>query len=115
MRSVEHKKTELLVTFLSSLELAKMGFVSVYQSEVYGDIYLTAIKPIEGNVVERVEEYDSHGAEQLADSIMVDAAIAESEPEVENNFADETPVADVATDEEIAQAETELKIDGELS
>lgn len=57
--SVDKAREQLLVTFLSCLELSKMGFVGVYQSEVYGDIYVTAKKDIEGNVVERVEEYES--------------------------------------------------------
>ncbi|MCJ8276662.1 MAG: hypothetical protein MJK18_07460, partial [Bdellovibrionales bacterium] len=72
--SVEEARGELLITFLSALELGKMGFVSVYQSEIYGDIYLTAKKPITGAVVSRVEEYDSQGAEDLADTLMEQAA-----------------------------------------
>jgi len=53
--------------------LSKMGFVGVYQSEVYGDIYVTAKKTVEGNVVERVEEYDS------ADSAALGNWVAEEE------------------------------------
>jgi len=71
--SVDKAREQLLVTFLSCLELSKMGFVGVYQSEVYGDIYVTAKKTVEGNVVERVEEYDS------ADSAALGNWVAEEE------------------------------------
>ena len=54
----EDFKSELLITFLSCLELSRMGFVSVYQSMIYGDIYLTAKKEIKGDIMARIEEYD---------------------------------------------------------
>jgi segregation and condensation protein A len=114
MEAMEKQKMDVLVTFLSCLELAKMGFVSVYQAEVYGDIYLTALKSIEGNVVERVEEYDSHDADQVADSLMVEAAMANEVEDVQE-FADKDMEIVAATDDEIMAAENELDIDGELS
>jgi segregation and condensation protein A len=67
------KRTQLLVTFLSMLELGRMGFVSVFQSEVYGDIYVEPKKPIERNVLERVQEFDAGDAESVASSIISDA------------------------------------------
>ncbi len=53
-------KEELLVTFLSCLELGKMGFISIYQSKTYGDIYLTGKRQIDGDVVTRVGEYSGN-------------------------------------------------------
>ena len=50
-------KEELLVTFLSCLELGKMGFVSLYQSKVYGDIYLMGKRQIPGDAVTGAENY----------------------------------------------------------
>lgn len=49
---------QILITFLSLLELGKMGFISLFQSENFGDIHITATKPIERNVIDRVEDYD---------------------------------------------------------
>ncbi len=70
----EEAKKELLITFLSALEMGKMGLVSVYQSEIYGDIYLTAKREITAESISRVEEYDSQGAEAVADTMMAEAA-----------------------------------------
>lgn len=133
---VEDAKGELLITFLSVLELGKMGFVSVYQSEVYGEIYLEAKKPIDGKVIDRVEEYDSHGAEALADSLM-EQALEDQEYVDEDTFdleTDNEATLDVsfsgegeeneesenfeaiASDSDIDEAEKELNIeDGDLS
>ena len=69
-----HRK-QLLITFLSMLELGRMGFVSLFQNETYGDIYVEATKPIERNVLERVQEFDSQGNEGLANRLIEDAAL----------------------------------------
>lgn len=119
IQTAEEVKQELLITFLSCLELGKMGYVSVYQSEVYGDIYLTAKREINRDVVGRVEEYDSHGAESLADTLMEDAEMEQLEmadQELNETVAEtagateETNELDVASDDEIAMAEEELNL-----
>ncbi len=53
-------KEELLITFLSCLELSKMGFISMYQSKIYGDIHLTGKRRIRDDdvVVARVGDYN---------------------------------------------------------
>ncbi len=66
-------RTQLLVTFLSMLELGRMGYVSIFQNEVYGDIYIEPIKPIERNVLERVQEFDAGDAEAVAKTIINEA------------------------------------------
>jgi len=68
--------TRLLITFLSILELGRMGFVSVFQNEAYGDIHIDLKKPIERNVLERVQEFEAGDAEAIAKSI-IDEAIEE--------------------------------------
>jgi segregation and condensation protein A len=132
--SVEDFKSELLITFLSCLELGKMGYVSVYQSEVYGDIYLTAKRSIDGDVVGRVEEYDSQMSESMADEIMEEAEYqasllppeeseetspaSDNESEMELSSlagTSELEMDDMASDEDIALAEQELNLDGELT
>ena len=66
-------RTQLLITFLSMLELGRMGFVSVFQNETYGDIHIEALKPIEVNALERVQEFDSGDSESIARAIINDA------------------------------------------
>ena len=53
-------KEELLVTFLSCLELSKMGFISIYQSRAYGDIYLTGKRHIGRDAAAGVEDYNGN-------------------------------------------------------
>ncbi|MBY0386182.1 segregation/condensation protein A, partial [bacterium] len=65
----EDFRSELLITFLSALELGKMGLVTVFQSEIYGDIYLTAKKTIDASMLERVQEYNSIDSEQVAETL----------------------------------------------
>ena len=65
---------QLLITFLSMLELGRLGFVSVFQNETYGDIHIEAKKQIERNVLERVQEFDAQDAEAVAASIIQEAA-----------------------------------------
>lgn len=66
-------RTQLLVTFLSMLELGRMGYVSLFQSDVYGDIHIETKKPIERNVLERVQEFDAGDAEAVAKTIINEA------------------------------------------
>ncbi len=63
-----------LITFLSLLELGKLGFVSLYQTEVYGDIHVQTKKEIEGDVLSKVEEYGNLDAEQISQNLFAKAA-----------------------------------------
>lgn len=129
-------RTKLLITFLSMLELGRMGFVSVFQNETYGDIHIEAKKVVEANALERVQEFDSADSEKIASSIintaiddkidMYETMMADSEAadgaeqlplidavplEAEHVEAADTELfesADVATDDEILAAEREL-------
>ncbi len=65
---------QLLITFLSMLELGRLGFVSLFQNETYGDIHIESKKQIERNVLERVQEFDAQDAEAVAASIIQEAA-----------------------------------------
>ena len=116
LTSAEEAKQELLITFLSCLEMGKMGIVSVYQSEVYGDIYLTAKREITNDAISRVEEYDSHGASDLADHLMEEAAEEANQEhdfplfEQSENSEEDLNENQLASDEDIEQAEMELEI-----
>jgi len=91
-----------LITFLSLLELAKLGLVSLFQSENYADIHVEAQKEITEEALSKVESYESvenQAAAALEALPMTDeSAIAggESEPE---------PQSEAATDEEILAEE----------
>lgn len=136
--SVEEKGKQVLITFLSALELGKMGFVSLYQAETYGDIWIETKKLIEGDAISRVEEYDSMGADASAEQMITKAKkeiFAEQEVTdlIDNNSSEneqlslsplndefdlmdgdesdnvlESEVAELASDDEIIEAEQEL-------
>jgi segregation and condensation protein A len=59
IEQAEEKKFELLITFLSVLEMAKMGFVRLFQTQTYGDIYIEALKDPKGINLSQVDEFDS--------------------------------------------------------
>lgn len=71
-------RTQLLITFLSMLEMGRLGFVSVFQNETYGDIHIELKKNIERNILERVQEFDSQDSDQIANSIIT-SAVSEAE------------------------------------
>jgi segregation and condensation protein A len=66
------RKGQLLITFLSLLELAKIGLVNLFQSENYADIHVETKGLISGDVISTVEDYDSAGnkADQVAEALM---------------------------------------------
>lgn len=118
----EDRVRQVLITFLSVLELAKLGFVGLYQTETYGDLWIDLKKPIEKDVVSAVEEYgaidnqaDSLFAKAEADAA-AEAAGGESEDfvlvDAEDRLGEEESVQlsleDMATDDEILRAEMEL-------
>lgn len=116
-----------LITFLSLLELGKMGYVGLYQTENYGDIYVNTKKTIEGDVVSKVEEYDNINADQIAQALLqktvteseldgfdaeIDAdeaalPIENTTPIEQMDFSNLITDSDMATDEEIFAAEIE--------
>ncbi|MBS1971963.1 MAG: segregation/condensation protein A [Bdellovibrionales bacterium] len=131
--ATEDRARQALITFLSVLELGKMGFVSLFQTEAYSDIYVEARKPVEGDVLSSVEEYGAVNADAAAESLFAksekeaaEAAAADEEfvlTDAEDNdqqmvltpvSADDMSVAqveitdDMASDEELLAAEEEL-------
>lgn len=126
--ATEDRARQALITFLSLLELGKMGFVGLYQSEAYSDIWVDPKKNIETDVLSRVEEYDSMGSADVAAKMLEDSKKKQIEdeefiltdaednlPEIPDQLAldmegSEEVAADqdLATDEEILAAENEL-------
>lgn len=125
-----------LITFLSLLELGKLGFVSLYQTDVYSDIHVQGKKEIDGDVLSKVEEYGHINNEEVAQSLFAKAAteaeeLAAAELEAEQaydtsmqsqqlSFENETNGTtellvpeEIASDEEIMAAELELEMSPE--
>lgn len=115
----EDKRKQILITFLSILELGKMGFVSIYQTENFAEIYVQANKPIESDVISKVEEYDSMNAEEAADHMLQaskkmqfdqadeDFVLPDEPLDGEQNLDAIVDDSMMATDEEILAAEQE--------
>jgi segregation and condensation protein A len=115
------RSRQALITFLSLLELGKLGFVGLYQTENYGDIHIQGKKEIDGDVLSKVEDYGVINNEDVANQLFAKQAIVDMEAELEAvdleatqmSFGDQTeePVADMATDEEIFAAEADLALE----
>ncbi len=114
------RSRQALITFLSLLELGKLGYVSLYQTDVYGDIHVQTKKEIEDDVLSRVEEYGHINNEELAQNLFSKAEFNEEEiieeserpedaglPEASTEI--ESAINDMATDDEILAAELELE------
>ena len=102
-------RSRLLITFLSALELSKMGFVRLFQSQTYSDVHINVIGDLDANVVSQVEDYETLNNE-LQTELFMDSKIDISR---DTNFIEENDDdSDLATDEEIDAAEMELKGNG---
>lgn len=127
--ATEDRARQTLITFLSLLELGKMGFVGLYQTEAYADIWVDTRKPIETDVLSRVEEYDSMRADEVAAQMMEESKKIEADEDflltdaednlevpgtqlsldaVDSSESDMEVAMDIASDDEILAAEKEL-------
>lgn len=114
----EQNRTKLLITFLSLLELGRLGFISLFQSDVYADIHVEPKKLIERDVVTRVDEFETNAEkfqEQLFGKRNLDVDFIEEADETTEQLALRPQVEEIvpeeiemATDEELALAEQEL-------
>ena len=66
--------SRLLITFLSTLELSKMGFVRLFQSQTYSNIHVNVIGDLDGDVVSQVEDYESLN-DELRTQLFMDSKI----------------------------------------
>lgn len=110
----DKKQGQILVTFLSLLELAKMGFVSLFQAENFGQIHIDTKKVIDRDVVSQVENYDNVESEVLAEQILAES-VSETQTRLVPDEEEEAAAADAATDEEIFAEEQRLGVEGESS
>lgn len=110
------RKGQLLITFLSLLELAKIGIVSLFQGDNFSDIHIEAMRTIDRDSISNVENYESQVSDVQghADIWMSDddrkGDDAKVETVVQQELAVEEIVIEAATDEEI---ELEEKLYGQ--
>lgn len=101
------KSRQALITLLSLLELGKLGYVSLYQTDTYGDIHIQTKKDIEDDVLSRVEEYGHLNNEELtnkfADYLTLQAQ--DFEQTAEDLITEDIAMDTIATDDEIFAAE----------
>ncbi len=72
------RSRQILITFLSVLELAKMGYVFLFQSDVYSEIWIETKRAITQDVIGKVEEYDAAAATITAETLMATPSTEES-------------------------------------
>jgi segregation and condensation protein A len=97
-----YTKLDLIITFLSVLELSRMKFIRVYQSEPFAPLYLETIRVVTSDIVGRVQEFDSADAAKTAESIM-------SEAQTQVNELSMTEEALLNIDEEALLTDTEVQ------
>lgn len=114
VNATEDRARQTLITFLSLLELGKMGFVGIYQTEAYSDIWVDPKKPIEADVLSRVEEYDSVSSNIVAAKMMEESkkAIAAEEEFLLTDAEDQLEV--VGTQMDLAMMENSEGIDASM-
>lgn len=110
INEIENRRQQILITFLSALELGKIGMVSLFQTEIYGEIWLEAKKEITGEVISTVEEYDNLHSDEIAQN-MLDKSNRTVAMEESMDFEEESAVPAVVVAEEIAVPQEELTED----
>lgn len=114
INATENRHRQVLITFLSLLELAKLGFVNLYQNETYGNIHIDTRKEVVEDAISRVEEYDTNPekselvATQMVTEVAAEDFVMPDEKDELEILETETHFADAATDEEILLAEQDL-------
>lgn len=63
---LEWTRTKLVITFMSVLELSRLGFTSIYQNDDCGPIHVNTKKAIENDVVSQVQELNAQPMEMEA-------------------------------------------------
>ncbi len=119
LNQADRNKHKVLITFLSVLEMTRLGFLKIFQAEPYSDIHMDCLRSIESDVVSRVEEFETP-SDQLAQTSNLLANVAEPLPEP-LEVGGETVVqaeqlelrslgdeSEMATDEDLILAEEQL-------
>ncbi len=112
--SPEKTVNQILVTFLSLLELSRMGFVTMFQSENYADIHIQGKSDIDGDVVSRTESFEraqTQNSLDFAEHKEISAAqeLADAEADAEAD-AKADRLAEEARPKEITAEQLEAKL-----
>ncbi len=114
------RSNQILVTFISLLELAKMGFISLFQADDQAEIRIQAKNAVDRDVIARVEDYDNSHSAEVAEQLLVEAqqGISIDPEESADKLMEDRPSPEVletemsmedgATDEEIFEEEKKL-------
>lgn len=114
------RSNQILVTFISLLELAKMGFISLFQADDQAEIRIQAKNAVDRDVIARVEDYDNSHSAEVAEQLLVEAqqGISIDPEEGADKLMEDRPSPEVletemsmedgATDEEIFEEEKKL-------
>ena len=98
-------KIDLIITFLSVLELSRLGFIRVYQSDPGDPLYLETIKTVSLDVVSRVQEFDSVESEATANTIMAQAEADLRQVSLTDEAGSLIDVANLDNDSEVKAVE----------
>ena len=71
----EPRKAQILVTFLSFLELGKLGFVNLFQGDVFSNIYIETKRPIDESALGGIDSYESSPSESNTDGLSKEAKV----------------------------------------
>lgn len=71
----------MLITFISILELSRLQKISIFQNEPCGNIYLDVLKSLKDFDIDQADGFDE-GSEEQIDDLSDIVPLAESEPEV---------------------------------
>lgn len=108
-------RSRLLITFLSLLELGKLGLVRVFQNENYGDIHVESMAAIDGDVISQVEEYEILDAEEKTNLLFQDEVVNLNfeETEVTSDEVTSLTTANTTSDAnvEAITSKTEFSVD----
>lgn len=99
--TIEWSKTKMVITFMSILELSRLGFTSIYQNDDCGPIHVNTKKAIENDVVSQVQELNAQPLDLEASQTKKFANVFEDEPVA--------AVMEAATDEDIDLLEKQLE------
>jgi segregation and condensation protein A len=114
------RRGRMLITFLSLLELAKIGMVNLFQTDNFQDIHVETKANIDRDAISNVENYESQVGEGttqsdifLTDEMQAEMAAVEATPNPNLAYVpaatQQEMIFESATDEEIAAAELELE------
>jgi segregation and condensation protein A len=98
-------KVELLLTFLCILELSRMGFTRIYQTEPFAPIHIETIKTVTSEVVHRVQEFDAADSELQANRIMKEASENLNEMSLSDEAQSHVEVKELELDPEVQAVE----------